>query len=342
MEGVFSGAAWADRPLSSQHSADFKFLQACVGASRASSTFDRYKRPWGKFRSWCGAEFCSLPAAPQVVAAYLAHVMKYCIAHDYTFGVVKMASAAIYQAHQLAGLGSPTDAPIVKAMRECAARVLGLSKNNRKSPLELQLVYGIAQAYSSVGGSVERLQVAVFVMVCFFGFLRYSDSVAVFADEVKFYNTHAELFIAKRKNLQYREGDVVFISRAPEGQLCPVNLLQSLLLKAKLSGKHVPVFCYLNSGTQKGQDRGAWSYQVARSKLFEAIASVTGMDKLVIPLVFGTQSLRSGGATAVAACGVSEKDFQRHGYWKDPKSLKVYVEASLEHRLIPTRALYLR
>eukprot|EP00959_Pyramimonas_sp_CCMP1952_P435512 9119227-Pyramimonas_sp.AAC.1 len=54
---------------------------------------------------------------------------------------------------------------------------------------------------------------------------------------------------------------------------------------------------------------------------------------------FGTPSLRSGGATLVAAENVSGRVFQHHGGWRDPSCKDRYVADSLEHRLKVTQAM---
>jgi len=53
----------------------------------------------------------------------------------------------------------------------------------------------------------------------------------------------------------------------------------------------------------------------------------------------GACTLRAGGATLVAAEGVCERLFQRHGGWRDPASRDRYVADSFEHRLEVTRAM---
>jgi hypothetical protein len=78
-------------------------------------------------------------------------------------------------------------------------------------------------------------------MVCFSGFLRYDCACQIFADEVRFYSSHMEIFLAKRKNDQFRSGSVVCIAQG-KSLSCPVSLLKSLLVKAGSLGKHVPVF----------------------------------------------------------------------------------------------------
>jgi hypothetical protein len=87
-------------------------------------------------------------------------------------------------------------------------------------------------------------------MVCFSGFLRYDCACQIFAIEVRFYSSHMELFLAKRKNDQFRSGSVVCIARG-KSLSCPVSLLKPLLVKAGFLGKHFPVFRSFKKGSSK-------------------------------------------------------------------------------------------
>ena len=78
-------------------------------------------------------------------------------------------------------------------------------------------------------------------MVCVSGFLRYDCACQIFADEVRFYSSDMEIFLAKRKNDQFRSGSLVCIARG-KSLSCPVSLLNSLLVKAGALGKHISVF----------------------------------------------------------------------------------------------------
>ena len=53
--------------------------------------------------------------------------------------------------------------------------------------------------------------------------------------------------------------------------------------------------------------------------------------------VFGVHSLRSGGATAAANAGVSDRHFERHGRWKSETAKDGYVKDSLSSRLQVSR-----
>jgi len=95
-----------------------------------------------------------------------------------------------------------------------------------------------------------NLQIATFIMVSFSGFLRYDCACQIFADEVRFFSSHMELFLAKRKNDQFRSGSVVCIARGTSLS-CPVSLLKFLLVKAGSLGKHVPVFRSFKKGSSE-------------------------------------------------------------------------------------------
>ena len=51
---------------------------------------------------------------------------------------------------------------------------------------------------------------------------------------------------------------------------------------------------------------------------------------------FGLHSLRSGGATAAASYGVSDRVFKRHGRWKSELAKDGYVKADLAEMLSVT------
>ena len=56
----------------------------------------------------------------------------------------------------------------------------------------------------------------------------------------------------------------------------------------------------------------------------------------------GTQSLRSGGATAADNAGIPDRLFKRHGRWSSESAKDGYVKDSLSSRLSVTQALGFR
>ena len=79
---------------------------------------------------------------------------------------------------------------------------------------------------------------------------------------------------------------------------------------------------------------GGLSYSRLRELLLDKIAKL-GFD----PALFGMHSLRAGGATAAANCGVQDRLFKRHGRWKSESAKDGYVKDSLKRRLEVSKSL---
>lgn len=321
-------------------------LQAVV-SSRASSTMQLYSQPWLAFKSWCDqrpSRGPALPATELTVAMYLQHVVN----SASSYAVVKTASAAIYTAHRLAGIPEraiPTKLEKPKAVRAAAKRQLGLKVVNRKDPLDLEDCLAIVAILAPADKEmpVWSLMLATYTMVCFAGFLRYNDAAQLMACDVKIYGDRAELFISKRKNDQFRKGDVVVLARG-HTVACPVGLLERYLLSAGLSGA-VPLFQSFDGQQARFQPRlaklsgAALSYEQARYHVLKMVAKVKGITAQEVRALFGLHSLRSGGATFVAKVGVCERDFQAHGGWACRESMLRYLEANLDAKLGVTKVM---
>lgn len=48
---------------------------------------------------------------------------------------------------------------------------------------------------------------------------------------------------------------------------------------------------------------------------------------------FGLHSLRSGGATAAANAGISDRLFKKHGRWKSENAKDGYIRENIVHQL---------
>ena len=69
------------------------------------------------------------------------------------------------------------------------------------------------------------------------------------------------------------------------------------------------------------------SYSTVRDTIKDLLRKVD-LD----PVKFGVHSLRSGGATAAAASGLSDRLFKRHGRWKSDLAKDGYVKPSLSEQ----------
>lgn len=150
--------------------------------------------------------------------------------------VVKLHSASIYTAHRLAGVpasDNPTSHPLAAAARDSPVRRLGAHSGNRKEPLSLAAAMLAAGSLTAPGAPAWSLTLGTLIMVAFAGFLRYSDSSLLLVRDVAFFDSHMELFLFKRKNDQFRQGNVIVVCRGSTA-CCPVALTQRLISEASL------------------------------------------------------------------------------------------------------------
>ena len=123
-----------------------------------------YAGQYRKFRAWCEREEQSpLPASPEVVAAYAAELMD----DGKSMSTIRLAVAAIVDAHRSVGLESPVNAGVSVTLRGLARRV-GASQKQAK-PLDADALAAIrATAFTprrSRGGSLESEVFALSVVV---------------------------------------------------------------------------------------------------------------------------------------------------------------------------------
>ena len=88
------------------------------------------------------------------------------------------------------------------------------------------------------------------------------------------------------------------------------------------------------SGSQSIRPGSKLSYTRCREVLLKKIADV-GLD----PKSFSWHSFRSGGASAAANGGISDRMFKRHGRWRSENAKDGYVADLLESRLAVSLSL---
>ena len=93
-------------------------------AEKAVATRRAYRSDFEIFRAWCDERGAiALPAAPETVAAFLAHEAKRRVRPS----TISRRLAAIRYAHKLAGLPAPTDDERVRATTRGIRRSLGVA-----------------------------------------------------------------------------------------------------------------------------------------------------------------------------------------------------------------------
>ena len=123
-------------------------------SAQAENTRKNYASQFGKFRAWCEQEdYSSLPTQPEVLAANAAE-----LADDgKSMSTIRLAVAAIVDAHRRVGLESPQTAGVTETLRGLS-RQLGVRQKQTR-PLDADALAAIrATALNpriSRGGSLE-------------------------------------------------------------------------------------------------------------------------------------------------------------------------------------------
>ena len=143
-------------------------LQSTVLSSKAISTTMVYHRAFRKWKDFAASKLhsCACPASPCHVALYLQHL----IDESHSPCVVDSAFYGIKWAHTMAGIPSPTDNPVVEAVRCASKRILGTRVVNRKEPISSSVIHdliGLADLQNPV-----HLRNVTMCVLSFAGFFR--------------------------------------------------------------------------------------------------------------------------------------------------------------------------
>lgn len=302
--------------------------------SRAKSTQRNYRYAFNTFCRWCKIKNLkeTLPASDVCVASYLIHLTN----TGKSTSSLNEAFYAISWAHRLAGVVNPCESDLVVTVKEGSLRSVGHSIC-KKEPITPNILNDLVVKYSSGYANLKDIRLVCMCLLAYAGFLRYSELANLKRNHIYLYDTYVKLFLETSKTDVYREGREVLISKT-NNSTCPVNMLKRYLLMANIEPKSNDfifrplIFCKSNS-TYKLR-HGSLSYTTARELLLDALGSL-GLDKKS----FGLHSLRSGGATAVAASNVEDRLFKKHGRWKSDQAKDGYVKESLDKRLAVTKNL---
>ena len=238
------------------------------------------------------------------MALYLQHLVE----ETHSPSAVDSAFYGLKWAHDVVGIPSPTDDPIVEAVRSASEGVLGSLALIRKEPISPTLIPDIVKK-SDLENPVVLRNVTMYVL-SFAAFFRFDEVSRIRRSKISLKDSFMVIKVLKSKNDQLCKGDEVVVSQL-SGAACPLELL-----KRYLAGFKIP--------------------PDSKDLIFKLISRGKGCCKLVAPVkpissstIRGTFRLRSGGATMAAANGVNDRIFQRHGHWKSAQSKDTYADDDL-------------
>lgn len=146
-------------------------LKTTILSSKATSTSLLYHRAFRKWKEFATSTFDGnvFPAKPFHVALYLQHLIE----QSHSPSVIDSAFYGIKWAHSMAGIPSPTDNPIVGAVRAASKRILGTGIVNRKEPISSSVIHDVI-SHSNLENPVELRNITWYVL-SFAGFFRFDD-----------------------------------------------------------------------------------------------------------------------------------------------------------------------
>ena len=231
----------------------------------------------------------------------------------------------------------PTESNIVKNMLECAKR-LNSKPVVKKETVSSEHLIELCNMYSTSTDVIDLRDLAM-IVICYSGFLRFSEVSELKCNDITFKVDHLVIKIRKSKTDIYRSGNEILIAKGCTSA-CTFTMLERYLTCANLKvGSYIYIFqpacrskskCFLLDKDKK------LSYTRARECIVKKL-------KTVAPnLNLSTHSLRTSGAsTAANAKGVSDRCIKRHGRWKSDSSKDGYIEDSIDKRLFITKQLQL-
>ena len=169
------------------------------------------------------------------------------------------------------------------------------------------------------------------------GFLRFSEVIKLRRCDIIKSKTFLSIFIEKSKTDVYREGSWVYLTKL-DTVLCPIELVSQYFKKGNISD-NCQKYIFRGIITTKSHSKlrscdKHISYTFVRENVMEGLKNIGAETKL-----FGSHSLRAGGATAAANLGVNDRLFKKHGRWKSEKVKDGYIHESIEAKLIATKNL---
>lgn len=311
------------------------YLPEVILRSKAPGTITNYVsylRHWIDFSN--EYKLNTFPASPIDLSLFFMHLMDL----NKSAGVIVNVYYALKWVHSFLDFPhqNPTDNCIVKGIIESAKRLLAKPVTHRV-PVQAESLVKLCSKYESSSDVLVRRDVSMCLLL-FSGFLRFDELSSLCCNDIVISESHLLLKIRGSKTDQYRQGNEVVISRT--GTIsCPVINFEKYVsvsgIKLTESNDFLfkPVF-RSHGVAQLIYDNKPISYtrgnEIIRTRLAEFVDNVS---KLTV------HSFRSGGATAAAAAGVSDRCFKKHGRWRSESAKDRYVEDKIEDRLNVTKSI---
>jgi integrase len=306
-----------------------------IKSSKAASTNSKYETYFKLFKEWCIKNECLyLPASVPTVAVYISVLVKKSV----SFSVLCAHFYSVKWFHDISLLKNPCEDKLIQMMMEGAKRILG-RPIVKKEPITISHLQKIVEKFGKDHRHLPNVRLCAMLLISFAGFLRYNELANLKMSNIKFYDTYVNINIEKSKTDLYRRGNSITISKTGL-PTCPVTWLLNYIQLANLDfNSEEYIFRSLIYLKSKKSYRlcarnTPLSYTRAREIFLKSLSDIGLNCK-----DFCLHSLRSGGATAAANNGLSDRLIKAHGRWRSDVAKDGYIKDNFERQCIVSRKL---
>jgi site-specific recombinase XerD len=276
--------------------------------SKSRNTIRAYRADWSHFTKWCREHGqASLPASPETVALYLSD-----LASTHKPATLTRRISAISQAHQMAGIDTPTMNSKVRLVLAGIRRSKGTAQLAKTPVLIEDLRRMVARLPETLLGARDR----TLLLIGFSGAFRRSELVALNVDDVAFTRDGLAVNIRRSKTDQEGEGRKIGVPYGSNPATCPIRSLQDWMAGSQIT--QGPLFRPINRHGRLASRRLSSG---AVAEIVKRYAAAAGLDAAV----FAGHSLRSGLATSAAMAGASERSIMMQTGHRSLTTLRRYI-----------------
>lgn len=270
-------------------------VQRLISASLSEGTKRGYQNDIAQFEAWGG----TIPASPETIAAYLAH-----LSSTHKTATIVRRITALSKAHEAIGASNPTKSEIVKATMRGIKRTIGTASREAKPVLREDLF----QMLECMSNSTKDMRDKALLLLGFAGAFRRSELVSLDVADIEHVRQGIVVTLRRSKTDQTGTGRKIGIPFG-RSKWCPVKSLTDWLAHAKIDTG--PLFRGINRHGHFADQRLSGE---AVCVIIKQRAEAAGFD----PTGYSGHSLRAGLATSAAMAGASAwKIRQQTGHASD-------------------------
>ena len=293
---------------------------------RECSTIEKYCLSLRKFLCFLSEKdlTSNLPFSSVVVAEYLTSLKL----TNHSKASIDSTMASLKWVHSfIPGINqwnNPMNDDFLSKIMSSSRRRCSKSKN-QKSPISGHQIFKIIS--SSNLEDLLELRNCLVIAIAYCLLLRHDEFSHLALNHFIENNDGFRILIPKSKTDKYRNGSHVLLKKC-SNNISPFMLLKRYLARTNLriGENHFLFFPFKKVGNSLNNQNKILSYASFRDIVKNLVAKI-GLD----PSIYGTHSLRSGGATDLAP-NISEYELLTSGRWSDSRSIRSYVELSDSHR----------